>query len=42
MVEIASLWVLRGGVPARLIAEALDRSAEHRELLLAKWKELNP
>ena len=42
MVEIASLRVLRGGVPARLIAEALDWAAEHREMLLAKWKELNP
>jgi len=42
MVAIADLAILRGGVPTRLFADALEWAARHRDLLLAKWKEFNP
>jgi len=41
LVEIASLCVLRGTVPARELKEALDWAALHHATLSAKWQELN-
>jgi len=40
-VSIRTLTVLAGRVPQRVLREALAWAATHRELLLAKWKELN-
>lgn len=42
LVEIASLAVLRGRVPASAAAEALAWGKANKVQLRAKWKELNP
>lgn len=41
-VEIATLEVIVGAVPASVLREALAWASENRAELLAKWQELNP
>ncbi len=40
-VSIRTLTVLAGRVPQKVLREALAWAATRREVLLAKWKELN-
>lgn len=41
-VAIATMEVIVGGVPAKVLREALAFAAEHLAELQAKWQELNP
>ena len=41
-VAIATLDVIVGAVPRRVLVEALDWAAERQAELLAIWQELNP
>jgi len=41
-VGIATLEVIIGAVPARVLDDALAWAREHQAELLAKWQELNP
>lgn len=41
-VAIATLEVIIGSVPRRVLVEALGWAAERQAELLAKWQELNP
>jgi hypothetical protein len=40
-VSIRTLTVLAGHVSPKVLRQALTWAAKHREVLLAKWKELN-
>jgi len=42
LVELATLQVLRGSLPARDLADALAWAHAHRAALAVQWKELNP
>ena len=41
-VEIATLEVIVGAVPARVLRDAVAWAREYRAELLIKWQELNP
>lgn len=41
-VEIASLEVIVGAVPVKVLREALSWARDHRPELQASWQELNP
>lgn len=42
LVVISTLAVLSGRLGPRELSEVLKWAAEHRSLLLMRWKELNP
>ena len=42
LVEISTLTVLQGEIPARSLAEPLAWATANLETLMLKWKELNP
>lgn len=42
LIIIDTLTVFSGSLAARELDEALDWARENRELLRAKWRELNP
>lgn len=41
LVEIASLEILRGRLPRRQVAEAMDWAAMNQDFLMQTWKNLN-
>lgn len=41
-VGIATLMVIVGAVPSKVLRDASEWAREHRAELLAKWQELNP
>ncbi|WP_374308974.1 DUF4160 domain-containing protein [Methylocella sp.] len=42
LVEIATMSVIRGAIPARELAEPLKWARANADLLARKWLELNP